>query len=109
MTERNRQVLALQRELSEEAQLRLQAEGQRQRLDLELQHVRRQQQKQQQVWLEGRRPKPEGEPRPASGASQQEEGISQVGGGLKLQQEKNMILACVCNFPNILDRRISSI
>ncbi|XP_031422588.1 coiled-coil domain-containing protein 30 isoform X3 [Clupea harengus] len=84
MTERNRQVLALQRELSEEAQLRLQAEGQRQRLDLELQHVRRQQQKQQQVWLEGRRPKPEGEPRPASGASQQEEGISQLA-SLKLE------------------------
>ncbi|XP_076131653.1 uncharacterized protein ccdc30 [Alosa pseudoharengus] len=91
MAERNRQVLELQRKLSEEAQLRLQAEGERHRLGLELQHVRDQQQQQQQqlVWLEGRRPKPEGEPRPMppSGASLQEEGRGQLA-SLKLEMHR---------------------
>ncbi|XP_063064000.1 trichohyalin [Engraulis encrasicolus] len=96
MTERSRQVLELQGELSKEAQLRLQAEGERQRLGLELQHLRDQQQqhqqhkqqqqqqegggRQEQVCLEGRRPKPEGEPwpRPAFGDGPHEQGGSQL-------------------------------
>ncbi|KAL2103733.1 hypothetical protein ACEWY4_000601 [Coilia grayii] len=95
MTERSRQVLELQSELSKEAQLRLQAEGERQRLGLELQHVREQQHHQQHqqlqgVGLEGRRLKPEGEPRPrpAIGASSHEQGGSQLA---SLKQEMSRL------------------